>query len=850
MPAGGIPLIFFMDRNHEEARTMKTRFWASAVIVVLAVFALWGAAQQSAGELFQSGLYKEQVEGKLEEAIAIYDEIARKYPEERAVAASAYYHLGLCCEKLGRTRAAEAFTAVLEKYPDQAETARLARERLSVLAGAESRALAEADSQAERLLDRGNELFNRWDYESAVKEYERAVRLRPNSLAALNAQYCIGQAWYKAGKYDKALQALTNLMAEHPRSSIAPVTELMISQVRNAMKNAAHAESTVKPRENTLVDPGTGITFRRVKSLSGESDIITFTNGLNLSPNGKFLLSGSLVVPMDGSAPFELVNFRETGIQATRATWSPDGTKAAFYSGDALCVVPASPETGRATGPYKKIHLSPLKWQSNPEWSPDAKKLTFQATGDLWMIDSDGTNLRKITTSQGPRMRAPAWSPDGKTIAYGTWPKNAIGLYDIESGRFTELTETGYRCAPTWSPDGNWIVGSWDKLYFYSRDHKAEFDYSPPKEVGTLFSLRKDGRMLFFRGSYFANTGLRVASSGGGPSFEPVPLLTNWGTARWSADGKLIGVQGEDDAGKIAVSIVPLAGGSSRLIDLDNLVEGKPFPFAFSSDLSKVLFSVQRADGKKDLFAVQLSHQEAKTTGPAVKIFDGWRMEGAYNIVFSLSPDGEKAAFLHDEDIWLGSTNGGGAIKIPQKAAYLRWTDNGKALLLGTVSGWSLLEDPGPQGRLIDLLDDGKKIDCPWSNIDIAPDNSSLAYSLNGRIRIVPLDGKGTARTLDIGELRNCGYLAWSPDGRDLAFIEEKETDDPVGYPDGRYHIYKISRDGGKPVRVASDDDYPKGEISWSPDGKWLAYSVDRSVKVRPESTIWAVDFEEILKKR
>ncbi|HDT13137.1 MAG TPA: hypothetical protein ENO03_02145, partial [Candidatus Aminicenantes bacterium] len=171
-------------------------------------------------------------------------------------------------------------------------------------------------------------------------------------------------------------------------------------------------------------------------------------------------------------------------------------------------------------------------------------------------------------------------------------------------------------------------------------------------------------------------------------------------------------------------------------------------------------------------------------------------------------------------------------------------------LLLRSASGWSLLENPGSQGRLTDLMDDGKSIDCLWANIDIAPDNSSFAFILDHQIKIIPLDEKGSTRILDIGESQGWGYLAWSPDGRNLAFIQMKKTDDPESYPDGRCHIYKISRDGGKPVRVASDDDYQKGELSWSPDGKWIAYSVDRSVKVRPESTIWAADFEEVLKKR
>lgn len=828
---------------------MKPKIFIFAVFVMAAAFLLSATIQQSAEQLYQSGLYKEDVEGKLEEAIAVYREIIKKYPQNSPVAAKALFHMGMCYEKLGNQEAQKAYQRLIDDYPGQKEEVTLAKARLSLLTRAENQALAEVESQAAGHLDKGNELFKRWDYESAVREYEKAIMLGPNSLTAMNAQYCIGQAYYRAGKYDIALKTLKDLVAEHPGSTIAPVTELMISQVRYAMEEAPYpATSTIKSGEDSLVDPETGITFRKVKTLTGESDIIIYANRLDLSPNGKFLLSNNTVVPMDGSSPFELIDFRETGIQATCATWSPDGTKAAFYSGDALCVVPVSPETGRPTGPHKKIQKTPLRWQSNPGWSPDGNKLTYYTKGDLWAIDSDGTNLKQITTTQETREIGPVWSPDGKTIAYGTTGRNTIGLYDVENDTFSELAETGYRCFPAWSPDGNWIIGNWDKLYFYSRDHKAEFEYSPPKEVGGYFSCQKDGRMFFFHGSYFGNTGLRIASSGGGPSFEPVHLLTNWGTPRWSKDGKLIGVQGQDEDGNIAMRIVPLAGGRSYVIDLDNLVEGKPFPFTFSSDLGKLFFKVERGDGKEDLFCVSISPEEARTKGPAVKIFDGWRREGAFNIVFSLSPDGEKAALVHEGDIWIAFTNGDDPVRIPQKADYLRWTHNGTALLLNE-SGWSLLENPGPQGRLIELLDDGKEIECRWNRIDISPDNTRCAIISDDQIRIIPLDKKGPTRILDIGEFKDCGSIKWSPDGQNLAFVGMKETDDPVHFPDGRPHIYTISLDRGKLVRVASDDDDYKEELSWSPDGKWLAYGVERSVKVRPESTIWAADLDEIIKK-
>ena len=86
-------------------------------------------------------------------------------------------------------------------------------------------------------MKKGNELFKRWEYESAVKEYENAIKLRPNTSLALNARYCIGQSWFRAGKYDAALATFTKLIEENPESNIAPVTELMVAQVQQMMEN-------------------------------------------------------------------------------------------------------------------------------------------------------------------------------------------------------------------------------------------------------------------------------------------------------------------------------------------------------------------------------------------------------------------------------------------------------------------------------------------------------------------------------------------------------------------------------------------------------------------------------------
>jgi Tol biopolymer transport system component len=89
--------------------------------------------QESAKELFEKALYFEETRGDLEEAIALYERVAEGFPDDRAIAAKALFHMGVCYEKLGLEKAKNAFQKIVEDYPDQAEMAGMARAKLAIL---------------------------------------------------------------------------------------------------------------------------------------------------------------------------------------------------------------------------------------------------------------------------------------------------------------------------------------------------------------------------------------------------------------------------------------------------------------------------------------------------------------------------------------------------------------------------------------------------------------------------------------------------------------------------------------------------------------------------------------------
>jgi len=167
-----------------------------------------------------------------------------------------------------------------------------------------------------------------------------------------------------------------------------------------------------------IVDPETGIEYARIKTFMGKRDVITTIGGpllLRLSPNGKFLLWGNLVLPMDGGDPFDLVDTHGW------SAWSPDGEKVVLRLDGAAWVIPVSPETGRSTGPARKLPGGEY-WSHRFSWSPDSERIAFERTerehhGEIWIISVRDGALTQITDD--PIWEGhPEWSPDGKTIAY------------------------------------------------------------------------------------------------------------------------------------------------------------------------------------------------------------------------------------------------------------------------------------------------------------------------------------------------------------------------------------------------------------------------------------------------
>jgi len=185
------------------------------------------------------------------------------------------------------------------------------------------------------------------------------------------------------------------------------------------------------------------------------------------------------------------------------------------------------------------------------------------------------------------------------------------------------------------------------------------------------------------------------------------------------------------------------------------------------------------------------------------------------------SPDDKSIAFIRKKEtssqIWLLPIDGGEAkplTKLPRGTiSGIKWSPNGKKILF-------LFH---PLGKEVIVSKDGK-IETPvyrqikeiWYRLD----GQGFFDSENTHVWVA--NGKtGSAKQLVFGDYDDM-FPCWSPDGKEICFVSfrEKNWRQRLDEQD----IYRVPVNGGKLKKVKTPSGPKDGGISFSPDGKTIAY--------------------------
>ncbi len=166
-------------------------------------------------------------------------------------------------------------------------------------------------------------------------------------------------------------------------------------------------------------------------------------------------------------------NFESLRFVNSTGSWSADGRRFAIAvkSGDQDNLVILDVPRDRVVGRYR-LGLNAIL---NPTWSPDGSKIAFTGSdggiSDLFVVDADGQNLRRLTDDRFADL-TPSWSPDGHSIAFATdrgpatdfgvlrFGNMRIALYHLDTDSIEVLPsmDAGKNVNPVWAPDSRSLI--------------------------------------------------------------------------------------------------------------------------------------------------------------------------------------------------------------------------------------------------------------------------------------------------------------------------------------------------------------------------------------------------------
>jgi tol-pal system beta propeller repeat protein TolB len=251
-------------------------------------------------------------------------------------------------------------------------------------------------------------------------------------------------------------------------------------------------------------------------------------------------------------------------------------------------------------------------------------RIAFSSSRDgnweIYLMDSDGHNQRRLTNAPTASDWFPKFSPDGQLLLYWSYTEKPVSakLHWLRANGSSGDFADGVAAYTSFSPDGNSVA-----LTEFTGGGNVDI-FTIPTVGGDVARLTKNAAV----------------------DYEPA----------WSPDGKTIAFVSERDGGTPHIYLMNVDGSNQHRLDGDARIELEP---AYSPDGTQIAFLSELGNLTSNIYIADATGKNAK---------DLTRVSSGLNENPAWSPDGKMIAFWSDRtgshQIFAIKTDGSGLVQL------------------------------------------------------------------------------------------------------------------------------------------------------------------------------------------
>lgn len=338
-----------------------------------------------------------------------------------------------------------------------------------------------------------------------------------------------------------------------------------------------------------------------------------------------------------------------------------------------------------------------------------------------------------------------------------------------------------------------------------------------------------DGKWIAFSSDREGGLDVYIIPAGGGEVKQLTVHSADDQVLNWSPDSKSIlfaSQRNEDFMGKLYT--VSIDGGLPRNAGPDMGSAGSYSPdgtrLAINRKSQPYWRKHYRGAYQSDVTVMDLAlksfHDVTDYDGP-----DAWPMWSADGHIYFVSDRDDNA----QANIWRVPESGGEATRITDfregDVRFPALSSDGKTIVFERDFGIVKLDLTTKEVKPLtftiaaetqESLTEYKSFNSTVGDYDLAPEGDRIIFAVRGEVFTAPTDDEGgELRQITEGESRDQD-VTYSPDGKWLAYVSDKS---------GREEIYVMAADGAGETKQVTDLDALKSSYLWSPDSKAFAFT-------------------------